>query len=58
MDPIAQLATEIVIFQEIVYVVISYVKFVGEGTVASMSIQTKRTRMQVGYYLLKWQPAL
>jgi len=47
MDPIAQVATEIVIFLEIVYVVISYVKYFGEGTVASMFIQTKRSRIQV-----------
>jgi hypothetical protein len=57
MDPIAQVATEIVIFLEVVYVVIIYVMFVGEGTVASMFIQTKRSRIQVRNYLLNWQPA-
>jgi hypothetical protein len=55
MDPIAQVATEVVIFLEIVYVVISYVKFVGEETVASTFIQTKRNRNQVGNHLLNWQ---
>jgi hypothetical protein len=52
MDPIAQVATEIVIFLEILYVVISYVKFVGEETVASTFIQMKRSRKQVGNHLL------
>lgn len=56
MDPIAQVVTEVVTFLEIVYVVISFVKFVGEETVASMCIQTKRSRIQVGNHLLNGQP--
>jgi hypothetical protein len=58
MNQIAQVATEIVIFLEIVYVVISYVKFVGEGTVASTFTQKKRSRIQVGNNLLNWHLAV
>jgi hypothetical protein len=36
--------------------VIFCVKFVGEGTVASTFIQTKRSRIQVGNHLLNWHP--
>jgi hypothetical protein len=52
MDQIAQVVTEIVTFQEIVFVVISFVKFVGGGSVANLCIQMKRSRMQVGNNLL------
>jgi hypothetical protein len=51
MDLIVQMATEVVTFLEIVFVVISFVKFVGGGNVANSCIQMKKSRIQVGKHL-------